>query len=165
MAVRARENPEKGEGYSGYTVWETNYRTAKFERFVWDCHDGYKFPPDPEDADVWNDEYVKMRDVKNATKGKEQEAVMRFFDWRYREHDQERWEPAEEEKFESTGSDADDTPDFLDLDERRRIREAAVDYCGDWKRVSMVWASLDCGFRPIEIHRSKATGSNLSNRR
>lgn len=148
------KDPAKGEGYSAYTVWETNYKTAKFERFTWDYHDKYKFPPDHDDANAWN-EALKMRDVKTSTKGKEQEAILRYYRWLDHKGLQDEWDIAEEERFSSTGSNSESRPDYLDSQERKLIREAAIDYCGDWKRVSMVWASLDCAFRPIEVERAK----------
>lgn len=149
------KNPDKADGYSPYTVHETNHRTAEFERWVWGNRGGFTLTPTPEDAAAYND-YYKRRDVAEATKGKVQEAISRYYDWMHTELGRPNWEVEPHLKFSSTGATQHDTPVFLDLEERRLIREAAIDYCGpeDWKRISMVWTSLDCGFRPVEVMRA-----------
>jgi len=41
------KNPEKAEGYSDYTAYETAYRTARFDRWAWNREERYSIPPEP----------------------------------------------------------------------------------------------------------------------
>lgn len=58
------KNPEKGIGYSPYTVYESGYRSAAFDRWVWDRHDKYRLPPDADDADEY------MQEIAYSDKGR-----------------------------------------------------------------------------------------------
>ena len=39
------KNPEKAIGYSPYTVYESGYRSAAFDRWVWEKEGKYRLPP------------------------------------------------------------------------------------------------------------------------
>lgn len=40
------KSPTEGEGYSQYAVYSTSYRTARFDRWVWQHRDEYRYPPE-----------------------------------------------------------------------------------------------------------------------
>lgn len=75
------KHPEKREGYSDDSVYETGYRTARFDRWVWSEEDRYTIPPRPAHADQYMDDVVAFRDLTSNTKGKIEEALMRYFRW------------------------------------------------------------------------------------
>ena len=146
------KDPDKAEGYSPYTVYETGYRTAAFDRWVWE-RDGYQLPT-PEHGDEYLQE-VAYSDQSQSTKGKTEEAMARYFRW-MPEHE---WDP--EYSFESSGSSG--PRDFLTRTERRQIRQAALDIDDGWLTPSMVWTSLDAGLRPVEVKRATVDWVDLQN--
>ena len=52
---------KKALGYSAYTVRESGYRAAAFDRWVWDHYDEYRIPPSHEDADEFLQEVAITR--------------------------------------------------------------------------------------------------------
>jgi integrase len=116
------KNPDRGVGYSDYTVYGTGYRAAKFDRWVWNKHGGYRLPPTTEDADEYMEE-AAYSDKAQATKGKREEMLKRYFRWLNQTHGVDEWEP--NFSFESHGSSQ--PRDFLTVEERRQIREAALE--------------------------------------
>ncbi|WP_271958880.1 tyrosine-type recombinase/integrase [Halorubrum ezzemoulense] len=145
------KHPEKREGYSDYTVYETAYKTARFDRWVWGEEGRYTIPPTPEHADQYIDDVVVYRDVTNSTKGKSEEALMRYFRWLDATTHTPEWE--HEQRFRSGGGDS--PRDYLTRRERRLVREAALDVDGGWKIAAIVCASLDAGLRPVEVARAR----------
>lgn len=117
------KNPEKAVGYSEYTVYESGYRAAAFDRWVWDRHDEYRLPPTHEDADEYLQE-VAYDDRSHSTKGKIQEMLKRYFRWLAQKHGMDEWEP--DISFASSGGSQ--PQDFLTQDERRQIRQAALEH-------------------------------------
>ncbi|MFW5905916.1 MAG: hypothetical protein ACOCUO_03640 [archaeon] len=75
------KNPKKREGYSDYTAYETAYKTARFDRWAWGKEGRYTVPPAPERATEYVGDVVAFRDVSNSTKGKIEEALVRYYDW------------------------------------------------------------------------------------
>ena len=65
-------NPENTKGYSPYTVYESGYRSAAFDRWVWDEYEKYTLPPKPVDADGYI-EQVAYSDRAQSSKGKIEE--------------------------------------------------------------------------------------------
>lgn len=187
------KDPESATGYSPYTVYETGYRAAAFDRWTWD--DSYTIPPSRADADAYLEE-VAYSDRAQATKGKIEEMLRRYYRWQEHKWGTDEWEP--QYSFESSGGDA--PRDFLTVDERRQIRRAALEHGSipsyndlspeerhrwksyvarvldiedpspdDWDRVdgwkitSIVWTSLDAGLRPIEVGRATTRWVDLEN--
>ena len=145
------KNPEKREGYSDYTVYETGYRCARFDRWAWDYEERYTFPPTPEHADRYMDENVAYRDVSTATKGKVEEALMRFFRWASEATHVGEWD--REQRFRSGGSDR--PRDFLTRRERRLIRDVVLNSDDGWDVTSLILTSLDAALRPVEVNRAR----------
>lgn len=117
------KDPESAEGYSPYTVYGTGYRAAAFDRWVWEQEGGYKIPPDQQAADRYLEE-IAYSDRSQATKGKLEEMLRRYYRWFQHKFGADEWEP--EYKFESSGGGA--PRDFLTVEERRKIRKAALEY-------------------------------------
>lgn len=152
------KNPEKAEGYSDYTAYESAYRTARFDRWAWEHGNGYSVPPAPELATEYVETDVVYRDVSNATKGKTEEALMRYY--RYLETDNLGCEWEHDQKFTSSG---DDSPrDFLTMRERRLVREAALD-TGSWREATIVLTCLDAALRPVEVGRARTEWVDTDN--
>lgn len=144
------KNPEKREGYSDYTVYETGYRTARFDRWVWSEENRYTIPPTPEHADQYVDHNVAYRDVTNSTKGKVEEALIRYFRWASEATHVPEWD--RDQRFTSGGSHR--PRDFLTRRERRLVRDAVLNSGYGWDIVSLVLTSLDAAFRPVEVQRA-----------
>jgi integrase len=116
------KNPDRATGYSPYTVYGTGYRAAAFDRWLWERHDGYYLPPSTDDADAYMEE-VAYSDKSQPTKGKIEEMLLRYFRWLARDQGVDEWEP--NFSFESRGTSQ--PRDFLTVEERRKIRQAALD--------------------------------------
>lgn len=145
------KNPEKREGYSDYTVYETAYKTARYDRWVWSQEGRYTVPPEPERATEYMDENVAYRDVTNATKGKTEEALIRYYRWASDTSHVAEW--GREQRFRSGGGDA--PRDYLTRRERRLVRETALEHGDGWRVTSLVLTSLDAGLRPVEVARAR----------
>lgn len=115
------KHPEKAEGYSPYTVYESGYRAAAFDRWVWDEHGEYTLPPSLDDADDYMQD-VAYSDRAQSSKGKIEEMLKRYTRWVSLEYGTDEWEP--NFSFDSGGGSA--PRDFLTVEERREIREAAL---------------------------------------
>lgn len=98
------KDPEKAEGYSDYTAYETAYRTARFDRWVWAREDRYSFPPEPKQATEYIEEDVVYRDVSSAARSKIEEALARYY--RHLEANYPGCEWEHDQRFSSSGDDA-----------------------------------------------------------
>jgi integrase len=156
---REGKTPEKVEGYSPYTVYETAYKCARFDRWTWNQEGRYLIPPTPEHATEYMDETVAYRDVSNATKGKTEEALMRYFRWASATSHVSEWD--RDQRFLSGGDNA--PRDFLTRRERRLVREAALDVGDSWKVASIVMTSLDAALRPVEVGRARREWVDVDN--
>jgi integrase len=173
--IRIGKNPEKAKGYSPYTVSNTANRTARFDMWVWNNRGGYKTPPDEADAKAYM-ETVAFRDVSDSTKGKNQEALLRYSKWLQYKYNRNEWEFSW--NFQSGGSN-NGPRDFLSKSERRKIRRAALGKDGtpnygtdddpleanpdSWKFTSLVWTSLDAGLRPVEVGNARVSWCDPDN--
>jgi integrase len=117
------KNEEKTEGYSPYTVYADNYRQVRFDEWVWDHADEYKVPPTQNDASAYLEE-VAFSDKSQTSKGKIQEALRRYSSWLQHKYGQDAWEF--EWAFDGSGQSSAQPQDFLTVDERRKIRQAAL---------------------------------------
>lgn len=152
------KNPEEAEGYSDYTAYETAYRCARFDRWAWAEEGGYSIPPAPERATEYINNDVIYRDVSNATKGKTEEAIARYYRYLEAIHTDCEWE--HDQRFNSSG---DDSPrDYLTRRERRRVREAAL-ATESWRETTIILTSLDAALRPIEVSRARPEWVDVDN--
>ena len=162
------KNPNKAEGYSPYTVYTSAINMARFDRWTWENNEGYTIPPTEEDAQTYMQE-VALSDDSNTYKGKKLEMLRRYSKWLTDKHGYDEWEF----KWEFKSGGGNNQPrDFLSVEERRAIRQAALSVDGNpaygvedkdalavtdgsWKFTSIVWTSLDAALRPVEVGRAK----------
>ncbi|MWG33891.1 tyrosine-type recombinase/integrase [Halomarina oriensis] len=120
--LKVGKNEEKAEGYSPYTVYATGYRTAAFDRWMWEQRGGYRIPPKQEDATAYIED-VAFSDRSQSTKGKIQEALGRYSRWLSYKYGMDEWEFS----YSFDGSGSNDHPaDFLTIEERQAVRQAAL---------------------------------------
>jgi integrase len=123
-------------------------------------------------------EKVAFWDVTDSTKGKHLEGLLRYSKWLQRKFDRDEWEF--QWNFNSGGGN-NGPRDFLTRDERRKIRQAALDKDGNpsygidaehieevgtdntWKYTSLVWVSLDTGLRPVEVGKARVSWCDIEN--
>lgn len=116
------KNPQKVEGYSEYTIKDTADRTARFDRWVWNQEEEYTEP-----TQIHADRYVAhlaKSDLSNSHKGNERDAITRFFNWKHHKFGEDKWESPI--PFSSGGTH--NPQDYLTKEERKKIREAALNY-------------------------------------
>jgi integrase len=118
------KNPDKAEGYAFQTVYNRAYRMDQFYRFVWELEGGYTVQVTHNHADEYMQE-LAYQDHTNAHKDSTQKAVKMLFKWLEHERGYDHWEP--EISF-STSDGSTQPRDYLTADERRKIREAALEY-------------------------------------
>ena len=152
------KNPEAREGYSDYSTYGTAYRCARFDRWTWEQSGRYVVPPSTDHADEYMLD-VAHRDVSTATKGKIEEALIRYFRWLHTAHRTPQWD--RDKRFRSGGSDR--PRDYLTMRERRLVRDAAINHPGGWSVTSLVLTSLDAGLRPVEVHRARVEWVDVPN--
>lgn len=120
--LKVGKYPEKAEGYSEYTVYSTAYRTARFDLWLWEQKNGYKYPPDSDDAAAYMD-WIALSDKSQVMKGKAQEGLLHLSKWLEHTQGRDKWEF--EYSFDSSGGNH-QPQDFLTREERRAIRQAAL---------------------------------------
>jgi site-specific recombinase XerD len=118
------KHPEKAEGYAQRTVLNTAQRLDIFYRWVWDERGRFTTDIDHEDADAYV-RHLARKDESDYSRNNTQSALKRLFKWQAHERGGECWEP----NIVFTEPNATAEPrDFLLKEERRRIREAALEY-------------------------------------
>lgn len=115
--------PKNGEGYAVGTVKPRAYRMDQFYRWLWECTGGYTAQLDPEHADTWM-RHLAQEDYSSTHKTNCQKAVKMLFKWWSHERGGAAWDP--EITFSQT--DRSRPPDYLTREERRLIRDAALEY-------------------------------------
>mgnify|MGYP000202699082 CR=1 FL=1 len=118
------KKPDQAEGYASTTVSARASRMDMFYRWVWGEYDGYTTNVTHKHADAWMRELARQ-DKSNAHKANCQKAAKMLFKWRRHEHGLDEWVP---EVTFSDGNGATQPRDYLTLEERRKIREAALEY-------------------------------------
>jgi len=119
------KNPKKAEGYS-YSVAKTRMnRLDLFYRFIWEREGRYIQDLTTDHADTWM-RWLARQDYKESTKCNYQKAVQTLFKWkRHARGSDVEWEPVINYSDPSTNY----TPrDYLTKQDRRRLREAAMEY-------------------------------------
>lgn len=116
--------PKKAEGYAEATVKNRIYRMDQFYRYVWDSEGGYTTTVTHDHADAWMQQ-LAYGDYSDTHRDLCQKAVRMLFKWRAHERGGDEWDP--EVSFSSDSGTT--TPrDYLTLQERTQIREAALEY-------------------------------------
>ncbi|WP_259535293.1 site-specific integrase [Halalkaliarchaeum sp. AArc-CO] len=119
------KDPGKAEGYSHTTAKNRMNRLDLFYRYTWDQEGRYVQDLSTDHADSWM-RWLARKDYKESTKCHYQKAVHTLFKWQNWERDRNiDWEPVIEYSDPSTNY----TPrDYLTRDDRRKLREAAMEY-------------------------------------
>lgn len=120
------KTPSKAEGYAHSTAKKHLWRLDKFYRWVWQHEaDGYTEDITTAHADAWM-QHLAHQDYTSAYKSDCQKAVKVLFKWQSWVRDEDiEWDPA---ITYSESSGTDNPRDFLTRDERKRLREAVLEY-------------------------------------
>jgi site-specific recombinase XerD len=111
------------EGYSQATAKRTMYRVSYFERAVWEKEDEYVPVMTIDYADRYIDG-LAYSDKSQSHKHHTLHALKRYFKWRHHEFGEPEWDP--DRAF--TVSNSQKPQDFFKEDERRKLRQAALEY-------------------------------------
>lgn len=122
--IAVGKNPKRAEGYSEFTVKRTAYRTDQFNRRVWQQEGGYTATFTHEHADAFMQE-LAFGEGSSSHKANTQKSIKRYFKWAHFQRGGDLWEP---EVTFSSSAGSDGPRDFLTLEERKKIREAALNY-------------------------------------
>ncbi|SDJ90919.1 Site-specific recombinase XerD [Halovenus aranensis] len=117
------KNPERAEGYAEGTVKPRCYRMDRFYRFVWDHEGGYTANITHEHADDWLG-HLAQRDVSNTHKNNCLKSLQMLLKWRRHQHGLAEWEPS----FRFSKEKSSQPRDYLTMEERSAIRDAALEY-------------------------------------
>lgn len=117
------KNPKTATGYSRATVRRTAYRTDQFNRWVWNDQGHYTMNISHDHADAYMKE-LAYGDKSNTHKSNTQKSIKRFFKWLVHEQGGKEWEP--NHSFSTAGTS--NPRDYLTVEERQLIREAALEY-------------------------------------
>ncbi|ELZ25912.1 tyrosine-type recombinase/integrase [Natrinema limicola] len=118
------KDPEQAKGYAHETVRRRAYDLDRFYRWVWETDQTYTSHVTHDHADQYCRE-LAYSDESATYKTNIQKALKMLFRWRQSEFNDDLWEP--ELTFSDTSS-ASQPKDFLSREERRQIREAALEY-------------------------------------
>jgi site-specific recombinase XerD len=119
------KDPETADGYARTTVKTRAYRMDQFYRWVWDERGGYTTDVTHDDGDAYLRYLAKQNDYGHVHKDNSRKALQMLFKWRHHQHGLGKWDPA---LSFSTGSTSTNPRDYLTVEERRAIREAALEY-------------------------------------
>lgn len=111
------------EGYSQATAKRTMYRVGYFERAVWEKEDEYVPVMSIDHANRYI-EGLAYSDKSQSHKHHTLHALKRYFKWRHHEFGEPEWEP--DRAF--TVSNSQKPQDFFKKDERRKLRQAGLEY-------------------------------------
>lgn len=118
------KSPAKGEGYAPDTVNGRAYRLDAFYRWVWKEEGRYTTQVTHDHADEWMRE-LAYGDTSQENKSSHRKAVKMLFRWRADEFGDEEWES--DISF-STSSGETNPKDYLTKEERKRVRDAVLEY-------------------------------------
>jgi len=120
------KDPEKAEGYAHSTVQMRMWRLDKFYRFVWnELDEGYTESISTEHADQWM-QHLAHQELSAEYKSDCQKSCKTLFKWQaWKNSSEVEWEPS----INYTGESGTHSPrDFLMREERRKLREASLEY-------------------------------------
>ncbi|PSQ49607.1 integrase [Halobacteriales archaeon SW_7_65_23] len=120
------KSPEKAEGYARSTTQMRMWRLDKFYRWIWNnVEDGYTESITTEHADQWM-QHLAHQELSAQYKSDCQKSCKTLFKWKNWRSDRDiDWDPA----INYTGYTGTHSPrDFVTREERRQLREAALEY-------------------------------------
>ena len=100
------------------------YRLSKIYRWVWDRRGSYTTTITHDHADSYVNE-IAGNEWKNSNKSQYVKALKRLFKWRHHKRDDDFWKS---EITFTSGSEDYQPQDFFTLEERKRLREASLEY-------------------------------------
>lgn len=118
------KSPDEAEGYAQTTVEDRAYRSSLFYRWVWDEHDGYTTNLTHDHADAFV-KHLAYSDRTQDDKASLLKAVKSVYKWRQWEFGADEWEADTNFSHDTTASNP---QDYLTRDERKQVREAALEY-------------------------------------
>jgi integrase len=118
------KHPDTADGYARATVKNTAERLDRFYRWVWSEFGGYTTDISHAHADAYVKELAR-KEESNYSRNNTQSSLKRLFKWQSHERGGELWEP---EIVFTEPSGTGEPRDYLTRDERRRIRDAALEY-------------------------------------
>ncbi|MFP9191114.1 tyrosine-type recombinase/integrase [Natrialbaceae archaeon A-CW1-1] len=118
------KEPDKADGYALGTVKPRSQRMDQFYRWVWDNEERYTTDITHDHADQWL-RVLAGSDAGNVHKSNCRKALLMLYKWREYECGYDPWEP--DLSFPSDGGTT-QPRDYLTREERRSIREAALEY-------------------------------------
>jgi len=116
------QHPIGAEGYSYHTVYRFAYRHDKFYRWVWEQEGKYTIDITHDHAHNWI-EKIAYSDTSNSHKDNTVKALKALYRWRSHRYGEEEWEPRR--NFQSSALYP---RDYLTLEERDLLKEAALEY-------------------------------------
>lgn len=116
------KKPSKAEGYAIGTVKPRASRMDQFYRWVWRREGGYTAEVTPDHARAWM-RHLARQDKSNVHKSNCKKSAQMLLKWRHHEHGVQQWEPDI-----SFSTQSNQPRDYLSQEERRAIREAALEY-------------------------------------
>ncbi|WP_458188956.1 tyrosine-type recombinase/integrase [Haladaptatus sp. NG-WS-4] len=117
------KHPETATGYSRATVRRTAYRTDQFNRWVWSDENRYTMSLGHAHADNYMKK-LAYGEQSNSHKSNTQKSIKRYFKWQQQERGGKEWKPT----HSFSRASATNPRDYLTVDERKQIREAALEY-------------------------------------
>ena len=117
------KKPEEVVGYAVGTVKPRCYRMDRFYRYVWDEENGYTVNLSHDHADSWMD-HLARRDVSATHKRNCMKSLLMLYKWLHHERGLGEWEP----EFRFSADTSTQPREYLTRDERRAIRDAALEY-------------------------------------
>lgn len=119
------KNPSKAEGYSPSTVKERMNRIDMFYRFVWNEKGRFTQHLTTDHADAWMN-HLARKSYDESTKCHYQKSVYTLFKWQRHARGRDvEWDPDIEFSDPSTNYSP---REYLTREDRRKLREAAMEY-------------------------------------
>lgn len=120
------KTPKKAEGYAFDTVRQRSYKLDTFYRWIWEQEGGYTLAVTTEHADEYSKE-LAYRETSQTHKAGVQKSIKTLFKFRNHEKgDDIDWDP--EISFSNGGAHTHQIRDFLTDSERRKIKQAVLEY-------------------------------------
>lgn len=118
------KDPDGAEGYAETTTRNRADNLDQIYRWVWDREDGYTTHVTHDHTDKYVQE-LAYSDHSNSHKTNHVKTLKTYWRWRVQQHGADEWEPS----MSFAQRDPSAQPrDYLTREERRRIREAALEY-------------------------------------
>lgn len=119
------KDPDHANGYADSTVRNVSYKVDKMYRWLWSEKEQYTTSVTPDDADAYMKSIIYSdQEFSTGHKAATQKSIKRLFKWRrYGYGETAEWEPTH-----SFSPDLSQPRDYLTIEERKQIREAALEY-------------------------------------